>query len=421
MKILHVTHQYHPAIGGSEQYITELSEELVLRGHRVDVFTTRSSDYQTWSDTLKPYENINGVDVYRFSSFQRQKITWKILGIGLDRYWKKRSRIYQPMVWYGNGPLSPKKWTALLSKVSNYDVCHINLLHYAHSWPACLAAHWKKIPIVTTPHVHPAQRNTFDFDYLQNILKASAVTIAVTEPERRFIKGLLPLNDIVLGGNGLHLDRYPAIDLTAGRRMLGIPIDAFVMLFLGRKIEYKGLDVCLTAFMGLRQKIDNAYFIAAGPETEYSTNLWKNGPAPDSLIVLGRVNEETKRAVLSSADVLVLPSVGEAFGIVFLEAWAYRKPVIGAAIPSVSSIVDDGVNGYLVPPHNARLVEKRLLSMAQDNELRTRLGRNGRHKLESRFTVEALADVVEGTYQRIRRTHYDSGLKFNQPEYMGQG
>ena len=90
MHLLHVSHQYAPAIGGSERYITDLSEEMVRRGHHVDVFTSRAVDYLTWKSALPGRETINGVQVRRFKSLTRRGHTWRALDIGLGNYWPRR-------------------------------------------------------------------------------------------------------------------------------------------------------------------------------------------------------------------------------------------------------------------------------------------------------------------------------------------
>ncbi len=71
----------------------------------------------------------------------------------------------------------------------------------------------------------------------------------------------------------------------------------------------------------------------------------------------------------AACDVLALPSVGEAFGIVYLEAWAYRKPVIAAAIESAASLIDDGVDGFLVDTEHPGLCGRRLAQLAARLEL----------------------------------------------------
>ena len=77
MRVLYVTHQYPPAIGGSENYVGDLSQELAARGRQVDVFTSRSRDYRTWKSELAPRECVNGVNVYRFRSLRRNWLAWR--------------------------------------------------------------------------------------------------------------------------------------------------------------------------------------------------------------------------------------------------------------------------------------------------------------------------------------------------------
>ena len=110
-------------------------------------------------------------------------------------------------------------------------------------------------------------------------------------------------------------------------------------------------------------------------------------------------------AALAACDVLALPSVGESFGIVYLEAWAYRKPVIAAAIESAASLIDDGVNGFLVDTEHPGPLSRRLAQLAAQPELGRTLGEQGYRKLCARYTVGVAADIVEGAYYRVRRKH----------------
>ena len=116
-----------------------------------------------------------------------------------------------------------------------------------------------------------------------------------------------------------------------------------------------------------------------------------------------RVDDDTRLDALAACDVLVLPSVGEAFGIVYLEAWAYAKPVIGANIEAVASVIDHGVNGFLVDPRRPAELAARLRELVAQPGLAQSLGAAGRAKLARRFTMARIADVVEGTYGRVLR------------------
>jgi glycosyltransferase involved in cell wall biosynthesis len=187
------------------------------------------------------------------------------------------------------------------------------------------------------------------------------------------------------------------------RAKFDLPPDAFVVLFLGRKVEYKGIQLCAEAFAELRRTRPNVFLLAVGPETDYSQQLWARAGAPDGLVVRDTVSDEDRLHALNACDVLALPSMGEAFGIVYLEAWAYGKPVIGANIASVSSLIEDGGDGCLIDPTRADELAARLVTLADQPELARALGQHGRAKLERRYTLEHIGELVEGTYARVLR------------------
>lgn len=403
LRALHVTHQYAPAIGGSERYITDLSEALAQRGHTVAVFTSQACDYHTWRSQLPPFELRNGVQVHRFASWTRGPLTWRLLEWGLNRYRQSRSPLAAPAIFLGNGPVSPSLLLALWRQVRSYDLVHINQLHYAHAWTAYLAARARGMPIVLTPHIHVEQPETYDVGYLWRILWGSDVVLAVTRAEQEFLQRHLPGQTVVQGGNGLSLAAFPPRDPGECRRRLGLPVDSFVLLFLGRKTEYKGLAHLLAAFMTLRRRHPNLYLLAVGPETAYSQTLWRQYEGLDGLVVREAVDEEQRLDALAACDVLAMPSTGEAFGIVYLEAWAYSKPVIGANIQSVRSLIDDGVDGFVIDPMQPGQLLAAIQRLITDQRLAHHLGWQGNRKLHRHYTIGHIAGIVEGAYLRALR------------------
>ncbi len=403
MRILHVTHQYWPAMGGAEQYITDLSEEMARRGHQVDVFTSRSADYRTWQSTLPSAEVRNGVRIRRFTSLVRGALGWKMLEYGLGNYLQRPSRRYEPFIFFGNGPVCPGMFASMFKEAARYDLVHINNLHYAHAFVAHLAARCRGLPVLITPHVHVDQPVTFDVGYLRDILRGCSAIFADTRAEKQFLRSFNM--NVVQAGVGMRLDRFPSLAALECRKRFGIPQDAFVILFLGRKTEYKGLDISLEAFLALRRTRSHAYLLAVGPETEFSQQLWSRYGPMDGLVVRGAVSDEERLAALAACDVLVLPSAAEAFGIVYLEAWAYEKPVIGARIPAVSSLIQDGKVGLLVEPDHPEALVAALVFLEEHRQKAYEMGRQGRRLLERRYTTERIGDIVEGTYARVLRRH----------------
>jgi glycosyltransferase involved in cell wall biosynthesis len=403
MRVLHVTHQYRPALGGAEKYITDLSEEMARRGHQVDVFTTRSVDYQTWRSELPRYEQLDGVNVYRFDSWPRTLRKWAMMQYGFAHYWPHESRLYEPLIFFGSGPVCPSMFWRMLRQARQYDLVHISQLHYSHAYPAYRAARQRGVPVVITPHIHAEQRVTYDIGYLRSVLRGSAAILADTREEQSFLIERAFNDLVVVGGVGVQLDRLPPLDRAVSRAKFDLPSGAFVILFLGRKVEYKGIQLCVDAFIELRRTRPNVYLLAVGPESDFSRALWARTGAVDGLIVRDMVSDEERLHALNACDVLALPSTGEAFGIVYLEAWAYRKPVIGANIASVSSLIEDGGDGYLIDPTQPAELVARLAALADQRERASEMGQRGRAKLERRYTLEHIGELVEGTYARVLR------------------
>jgi glycosyltransferase involved in cell wall biosynthesis len=425
MRILAVSHQYPPAIGGSEQNIADLCEELASRGHQVDVYTSRSTDYNTWKNELEPRARVNGVDVYRFRSLRRTWLAWQAMERGQSGYWRAAgewragdrggksggwydgARLYQALALLGGGPICPGMVASLLSRASEYDLIHLNALVYSHCTYAYLAARRRGVPVVISPYVEMQHRSTYDLGYQGKILSGSDHVLVVTEGERAFLmeRGLSPWR-VTTGGCGVRTASYPARDAAACRRRLGLAEESFVALFLGRQVKYKGLATALEAFALMRSRAPKLELVVAGPETDYSRRLfrrWGGRLGPRGVRNLGRVSDEVRLDLLNACDCLVLPSPGESFGIVYLEAWTVGKPVIGARTPAVSTVIDDGVDGWLVPAGDSVALARALSRWIEAPHLARQMGERGRSKVLRRYTRTHVADVVEGAYLRVLR------------------
>lgn len=403
MRLLHVTHQYRPSPGGAEKYITDLSEVLASRGHEVDVYTSRSVDYRSWRSVLPRRERLDGVNVHRFGALVRTKWVWKLLDYGLRNYRFTGSRWLELLIWLGNGPVCPGLFPHMLANAAKYDLVHINNLHYAHAVVAYAAAKLRGLPVVVTPHVHVEQPETYDIGYMRSLLRGADAVFADTRAEKEHLLLRRLSKRVVVGGVGLRLEEYPAADKIASRRQLGLSEDTFVILFLGRKTAYKGLAVCLEAFRQLRERRGDVVFLAVGPDTDYSAQLWASFEETPRLQVRGLVTDAERSAALAACDVLALPSTGEAFGIVYLEAWAYRKPVIGARIASVASLIEHGEDGFLIEVGDAGDMLRYLEVLRGNPDTARRMGERGRRKLERSYTADTIADVVEGACARVLR------------------
>ncbi len=111
-----------------------------------------------------------------------------------------------------------------------------------------------------------------------------------------------------------------------------------------------------------------------------------------SLRDLGVPDESGKADALASCDVFCLPSSHEAFGIAYVEAWAYGKPVICGLAPACRELIEDGVTGLWADQDPASLAKK-IVSLLQQPALRQKLGREGQARQKRDFTSESIAKI----------------------------
>jgi glycosyltransferase involved in cell wall biosynthesis len=124
--------------------------------------------------------------------------------------------------------------------------------------------------------------------------------------------------------------------------------------------------------------------------------------------VLGFVDESLKHAYLRDAAALLLPSRTDSFGIVLLESWLYGRPVVAAAAGGIPGVVDNGKNGILVPFGDIPSLANAIKLLIEDQELNRILGENGRQKLNSHFTWEAVTEKVLSAYYEVSGLPLDS-------------
>ena len=154
------------------------------------------------------------------------------------------------------------------------------------------------------------------------------------------------------------------------------------VLTVGRWVSaerYKGLDDLISAVAQIREEIPNLNLVAVGSGDDLPRlrQFAADSGIADRVHFLENLSREEVAACYSQADIFALPSSGEGFGLVFLEAMAFSKPVIAAGSAGARDVVEDNVNGLLVPPGDSQKLSQALVRLLRDGSLRERLGRQG--------------------------------------------
>lgn len=171
--------------------------------------------------------------------------------------------------------------------------------------------------------------------------------------------------------------------------------DRPIVLFIGRKERYKGYHALCEAMERVRRRCPGAVLVAIGsPDEDPGPRL----PA-DALLDLGAVDDHDKADALAACDVLCLPSAGESFGIVYLEAWQYGKPVIVGPSPASRDLVEHGVTGLHVD-QRADELEAALLTLLGDPARARTIGDRGRLLQHERYTWSAACLSHAESFQR---------------------
>jgi glycosyltransferase involved in cell wall biosynthesis len=172
-----------------------------------------------------------------------------------------------------------------------------------------------------------------------------------------------------------------------------------LLLCVGRLIPIKGHVVLLRAFAEARQRVPELELEIAGrgPLEPALKALCRELGITDAVRFLGYV-APVQRAIERAAAVVV-PSMGEGFGMVALEAMERSRPVIAAAIGGLGELVEDGVTGYLVPPGEAEPLRDAILGLTRDLPLAARMGEAGRRRALTSFLQERCTDRTEILYE----------------------
>src|SRR6266516_2056675 len=373
------------AFGGPVVAAGELVRRLVARGHEVEVLTTTILDLQHRPAARSSVAVVDGATVRYLATPLRYR-------------------------WMGITPTLP----LALARLRRPDIVHV----FGFRDPVTTGtAAWCRvagIPYVFEPlgMFQPRLRKVLlkrglDATLYRGITRGAAAVVAASEREREDVIACgVPAAKVHVRGNGFPdpVDatrvgkpgsdpagvRPPKFGLPSGdlRARLGIPADAPLVLYVGRIAAGKGIEHLLAAV----RELPRAHLVIAGPDDRHgvSTDAERVHTLP--------MTEEPPRQLYPQADVFVLASAGESFGMVAAEAAAAGTPVIVSDRCGIASYFEDGE--ALVVPYERAAVVDAIRRVLTDDALRDQLARGG-PAAARRTSWDRITDVQESIYRAV--------------------
>ena len=417
MRILHIIQRYWPCGGGAEKHLHEISRRLVQDGHQVTVYTTNADDFaHFWNprkSTLKRESDTHeGVEIRRFPvrhlpaarlafpALRRLMITLSNLPIETTFLLKRLSR-YAP--WVPEMEQALRKSRGEFDLIAGMTICFESLLI-----PALAAARREKIPFLIYPLTHfgESERNRFRKYYTMRhqiaLSREADGVLAQTKLERDFLvtNGVRP-ERITITGSGVNPEQVQGGEADRFRR--NHKLEGPIVFSIGTLCRDKGTLDRLAAMQQLWAKGRKAHLVLAGAVMDDFRAAFARLPASvqERCHVLGFIDQQEKRDLLAAGDVFVLPSRTDSFGIVYLEAWLYQKPVIGAAAGGVQEVIQEGKTGFLVPYGDREKLADRIANLLDDQALARQMGQQGREKVLAQHTWERVYAQVKPIYEEF--------------------
>jgi glycosyltransferase involved in cell wall biosynthesis len=388
LTVMMLTWEFPPRIiGGISPHVYYLSRNLAKNGVKVYVVTCDFPE-------APQHEVVDGVEVFRIDSY------------------KNPSPDFATWVYLMNVNMQ-KEAAALVNSIGgNVDIFH------AHDWLVANAGiglkHVFRKPLLTTIHsTEIGRRNGIHFDYERMIHETEAwltyeawKVICCSDYMVSHVKWAfgLPTDKLVMIPNGVDAEAYTRMeqdDLSSFRGKFALPEEKIV-LFVGRLVYEKGVHVLVNAVPKVLEKV-NAKFIIVGNGymKEQLSNIVKNMGLAHKVQFTGFVDDETLRKLQKCADVSVVPSLFEPFGIVALEAMAAKSPVVVSDTGGLSEIVEHDVTGVKVYANNPESLAWGITKVLLDENFANLIKANAYKKVQEKYNWNKIAQQTKANYETV--------------------
>lgn len=371
MKIIQTPVRFYPFIGGVENYVYYLSKELVKLGHEINVIC--ANEPNTEKNVV-----IDGINVKRLPYIFKVANT----NITPNLPFKLASEDFDIMHTHLPTPWSAD-WSALLSK--------------SRKKPLVLSYYNDIIGEGLADNIAKVYNNTF----LKLLLKAADKIIIIQEDYIKTSPYLDEYRDKVeVIPCGVDVNKFKYLNNGDTENII------FFLSILDEFHRYKGLDYLLKALKIVKMDIPNIKLVVGGKGKllDYYQNMVNSLGLEDNVEFHGFIPDEKIVEYYNKCNVFVLPSISssqEGFGIVALEAFACKTPVISTEIVGVADDVKKRDTGIIVPPKDIDKLAKAIIEILTDNSLQKQMGNNARKLVEEKYTWHRVAEMTEEVYKEL--------------------
>ncbi len=415
MNILHVSPVYYPSVGGHALHMKEISEGLARLGENVTVFTSRAfyeHELRFRDDSFAPLcaeQRLNGVLIRRFDPhYLRHQLMFESLDKVRGAHWVKE-HVFGPEVLDSLrlGPNIPQ----MVDRIVETDcdlVVSLNAF-YANTFFCLEAKQRKSFPLIVIPSLlMPSDLSeSSSAPVLQRTFKEAQGLLALTDLEKRILveKGC-PEDKVITVGLGAHPEDFANGDGQRFRRRHGLT-DQPVALFLGRRCRGKGCLNILEAMKDVWTRVPEARLVLAGFQEEGYQPLEQSlidslSPAQRGKVIrIDEFEQQEKADIYAACDVYVMPSEVDSFGLVYIEAWAAKRPVIACRGLAPASFMTEGKDSLLAGFGDIPELARAMTDLLRDRKKARRLGSNGYDKFMEKFTWTVICRKLQAEYGKV--------------------
>jgi len=367
LRVLMVTPCYYPVKGGTETVVRNLSMALNKTGIHADVMTFNMD--QKWNPKWRgKIEKIDGITVFKIPALN----------------WLPNS----PRINLGVN-LVPGRFTNLLKR---YDIIHF---HEDLSFP--LFSFLIKKPKLL--HLHGINTDHLRRYHLSRFILKNVADFYISI-SRQMKEDLVEL--------GMARDKIIYLPNTVNTKLFR-PIgkkEHNLLLFVGRITFGKGLHILLESLHHLKEPVHLVIIGPAGWSHKYYQDMIKliemeNQKARHQITYLGALDQAEVAKWYQRASIFILPSFGEGFPVVTLEALSCETPVIATPVGGIPEVIRNHENGILVPPNDSISLAKAIQFLLENEQIRTRFGREGRKRVIKNYSLEAVVKKLRRIYEQL--------------------